>query len=99
MYFHCPDRKPTVKEDIMTPLMAKLSMTESYPFATPTETLCRTPSTSFQSQANAASHQKLILFVVGFQNTSLMVLLEKDAENDPELIHLLVNMNIYNNSC
>lgn len=80
-----------LKEDIMTPLMAKLSMTESYPYATPTESICRTPSTSFQPQTNAASHQKLLLFVAGFQNTSLMVLLEKEAENDAELIHTLVN--------
>lgn len=71
--------------------MAKLSMTESYPFATPTENMCRTPSTSFQPQINAASHQKLLLFVAGFQNTSLMILLEKEAENDAELIHTLVN--------
>lgn len=73
--------------------MAKLSMTESYPFATPTENMCRTPSTSFQPQINAASHQKLLLFVAGFQNTSLMVLLEKEAENDADLIHLLVSIN------
>jgi len=78
-----------LNEDIMTPLMAKLSMTESYPFATPTESICRTPSTSFQLPTNA-SHQKLLLFVAGYQNTSLMVLLEKEAENDADLIHLLV---------
>lgn len=75
----------------MTPLMAKLSMADSYPFATPTENICKTPSTSFQQQINMASHQKLLLFVSGFQNTSLMVLLEKEAENDADLIHLLVN--------
>lgn len=74
----------------MTPLMAKLCMTESYPFATPTENICRTP-TSFQPQINVASHQKLLLFVAGFQNTSLIVLLEKEAENDADLIHLLVS--------
>lgn len=79
----------------MTPLMAKLSMTESYPFATPSDNKCRTPSTSFQSQTNMASHQKLLLFVAGFQNTSLMVLLEKEAENDADLIHLLVSITIY----
>lgn len=71
--------------------MAKLSMSESYPFATPTENMCRTPSTYFQPQS-AASHQKLLLFVAGFQNTSLIVLLEKEAENDADLIHLLVNI-------
>jgi len=91
------DRKPTFKEDIMTPLMAKLSMAESYNFATPTESICRTP-TSFQLQTNSASHQKLLLFVAGFQNTSIMVLLEKEAENDAELIHLLVSINV-NKSC
>jgi len=86
-----------LKEDIMTPLMAKLSMAESYNFATPTENMCRTP-TSFQPQTNTASHQKLLLFVAGFQNTSIMVLLEKEAENDAELIHLLVGISIYNNN-
>jgi len=79
----------------MTPLMAKLSMVESYNFATPTENICRTPS-SFQPQTNAASNQQLLLFVAGFQNTSIMVLLEKEAENDAELIHLLVCISIYN---
>lgn len=87
------DKKPVLNEDIMTPLMAKLSMTESYPFATPTESICRTPSTSFQLPTNA-SHQKLLLFVAGYQNTSLMVLLEKEAENDADLIHLLWNLSI-----
>lgn len=77
--------------------MAKLSMAESYNFATPTENMtCRTP-TSFQSQTNASSHQQLLLFVAGFQNTSIMVLLEKEAENDAELIHLLVGISVYNN--
>lgn len=90
------DRKPALKEDIMTPLMAKLSMAESYNFATPTESICRTP-TNFQLQINSASHQKLLLFVAGFQNTSIMVLLEKEAENDAELIHLLVSINVYKN--
>lgn len=92
MYSYYSDRKPVLKEDIMTPLMAKLSMTEPYPFATSTENMCRTPSTNFQPQTNAASHQKLLLFVAGFQNTSLMVLLEKEAENDADLIHLLVSI-------
>lgn len=76
--------------------MAKLSMTESYPYTTPTESICRTPSTSLQPQTNAASRQKLLLFVAGFQNTSLMVLLEKEAENDADLIHLLVIINVCN---
>ncbi|XP_025206384.1 Hermansky-Pudlak syndrome 4 protein homolog [Melanaphis sacchari] len=89
------DRKPALKEDIMTPLMAKLSMTESYNFVTPTESICRTP-TSFQLQTNPVSHQKLLLFVAGFQNTSIMVLLEKEAENDAELIHLLWNLSFNN---
>ncbi|XP_022170503.1 Hermansky-Pudlak syndrome 4 protein homolog [Myzus persicae] len=89
------DRKPALKEDIMTPLMAKLSMAESYNFATPTESICRTP-TSFQPQTNAASHQKLLLFVAGFQNTSIMVLLEKEAETDADLIHLLWNLSFNN---
>lgn len=89
------DRKPLHKEDIMTPLMAKLSMAESYPFAASSESICRTPSTSFQPQASSASHQKLLLFVAGFQNTSLMVLLEKEAENDADLIHHLVIIDFY----
>lgn len=70
--------------------MAKLSMTDLFPLATPTENIT-TPSTNFHHLINnTSSRQKLILFVVGFQNTSLMVLLEKEAENDPDLIHLLV---------
>lgn len=91
IYLFYPDRKPMLKEDIMTPLMAKLSMSESYSFAASTESICRTPSTSFQPQTNTAGHQKLSLFVAGFMNTSIMVLLEKEAENDADLIHLLVN--------
>lgn len=79
--------------------MAKLSMTESYPLATPTDNVCRTPSTSFQSLINTASHQKLLLFVAGFQNTSLMVLLEKEAENDADLIHYLVNISKWHFKC
>lgn len=88
------DRKFMHKEDIMTPLMAKLSMTESYPYAASTESLCKTPSTNFLPQNNFAGHQKLLLFVAGVQNTSLMVLLEKEAENDADLIHLLWNLSI-----
>lgn len=76
--------------------MAKLSMAESYNFSTPTESICRTP-TGFQLQTNSASHQKLLLFVAGFQSTSLMVLLEREAENDADLIHLLVSINIFDN--
>jgi len=78
----------------MTPLMAKLSMTDSYSFAASTESICRTPSTNFQPQSNVASHKKLLLFVAGFQNTSLMVLLEKEAENDADLIHQLVSFTV-----
>lgn len=75
----------------MTPLMAKLSMADLYPYTTPTENIT-TPSASFQHMANSvSSQQKMLLFVAGFQNTSLMVLLEKEAENDPDLIHLLVS--------
>lgn len=80
----------------MTPLMAKLSMAESYSFAASTESLCRTPSTSILPQNNFTDHQKLLLFVAGVQNTSLMVLLEKEAENDADLIHQLVNITIHN---
>lgn len=88
------DRKPMLKEDLITPLMAKLSMTESYSFAASTESVCRTPSTNFQPQSNADSHKKLLLFVAGFQHTSLMVLLEKEAENDADLIHQLVSFTV-----
>lgn len=98
--FNKKSAKPPIP---LTPLMAKLSllaMEQKHQVSTPSlEKLPSTPIVNSQAVKKLKSHKKptevvelkeTVLYVCGYQDTTLLLLMEGDKSQDPEHIHTLV---------